>query len=205
MNAINQFLFPFWNLSPADPWWLIQLAFFTDLHFPKLALALLLVFGVVDADRWRATAVQMALAIALAWLAARGIHAWFPMPRPVASGMGHQWIAHSSSSAFPSTHASVALAFGLVGWLSAPRRWVGAVCVIVGMMIAWSRVALGVHFPMDVFGGAVVAAVAALGVHVLWRIAQRPVSERPGILIQRRAQGLQHDALLAHEERKGFP
>lgn len=174
MNDINQLLFPIWNLSPSDPWWLVRLALFIQLYFPKAALGLLLAFCVVDGKRWRSTAAQMVVAMVIAWLIARGIQACFPQPRPLASGLGHQWVAHSSSPGFPSTHSSVALAFGFVGLLSAPRRWVGAVCCMVGLMIAWSRVALGVHFPMDVMGGGFVAAVVAFGVRTVWNARATP-------------------------------
>jgi len=168
MDDINQALLLLWNLPPQTPSWLVGLALFAS--GPLTNTALLAAFGLLAVKGpWRRMGWQVLLALALAWLVARGIHTVWPQPRPFMLGQGHQWIAHSPSASFPSRHATIGMAFGLMGLLAAPRRWVGVLCLLVGLLIGWSRVALGVHFPLDVLAGWAIAGGVALAVHLVWR------------------------------------
>lgn len=74
-----------------------------------------------------------------------------------------EWVAHASSSSFPSGHAmSAAIVYGTVGYLAARlqrRRWarwltLGVAFVLI-VLICASRVYLGVHYPSDVVAGLV--------------------------------------------------
>src|SRR5690606_25283363 len=104
MDAINHGLMPLWNLSPAAPAALVLLARFASQYLSLLSfLAIAAMFSLNEA--WRRTAWQMLLAMGLAWLIARGVHSLWPQPRPVALGIGTQWLTHSASAAFPSRHA----------------------------------------------------------------------------------------------------
>lgn len=168
MDDINQFLFPLWNLSPAAPGWLVTLARLSSEYLSKIALAWVFVLLVFGKPAWRRMAIQVLVAIAIVWLVARGIHETWPQPRPFMVGQGHQWIEHSPSPSFPSRHATIAMAFGVMALLTAPRRWVGVLCLVVALMVGWSRVALGVHFPMDIIAGALIATPVAVAVRTMW-------------------------------------
>lgn len=159
MAALNHWLFFWINLSDRAPGSLLGLA---RLSSTVLSTGLLLmVLLALCVGSWRRLALRMVLAIVMAWLMARGIAWLFPGQRPFVLGMGHQWLAHSASPGFPSSHASVAWAFAWVGWAQAPRGLTRWVPVLLALLISWSRVALGVHFPLDVLAGAVVGASAA--------------------------------------------
>lgn len=126
------------------------------------ALAVLLAQG---SSRQRQAVLLCLAAMLLAWLGVHGLRWWVPSPRPAQLGLGLQWIGHSANAGFPSMHA--AGAFALAGALSVARRrrlaWVGWTSAL---LIAWSRVCLGVHFPSDVLAGALTGlagAVAAAG------------------------------------------
>ena len=64
---------------------------------------------------------------------------------------------------FPSGHTSIALALWGALMLLFRRRWVAILSLIMIVMIAFSRMYLGVHFIADVLGGYVVGAVVLLG------------------------------------------
>lgn len=168
MGAINSAMMPHWNLSPSAPPGLVSMARLASGTLPMVAFGGVLVM-LPFKGAWRRAGFGMLLAMAIAWLAARGIHAHWPQPRPFMLGIGTHWVEHAGSAAFPSRHATIGLAMGIAGLLFTPHRLAGAACLVVGALIAWSRVALGVHFPMDVLGGGVVAAVSVAAVYPFWR------------------------------------
>lgn len=87
----------------------------------------------------------------------------------VMPGLGRNHSQEPSPS-FPSSHASVAMALGVVGWLSAPHVLERALLLAVGVLISWSRVALGLHFPVDVLIGVLLATVVAWLVVHSWSL-----------------------------------
>lgn len=107
-----------------------------------------------------------------------------------------EWLAHASSSSFPSGHAmSAAIVYATVGYLAARlqrRRWARwltmflAFCMIV--LICVSRLYLGVHYPSDVLAGLILglawaafcmAALEAIQVLGRRRSAQMAQDEEP--------------------------
>ena len=81
-------------------------------------------------------------------------------PRPFELGIGHQLLPHAPDSSLPSDHATVlfAIAFGLVA-CGASRLWAG-LALGVALLVAWARVWLGVHWPLDMVGSVLVALLA---------------------------------------------
>lgn len=65
-----------------------------------------------------------------------------------------------SSFSFPSGHSSSSLAAGWALFRSAPK-WLGVPALVLGVMIALSRLYVGVHYPTDVLAGILVGILAA--------------------------------------------
>ena len=82
-------------------------------------------------------------------------------PRPFEIGLGHTLIAHVVDSSFPSDHLALLWAVGFSFLLHARLRRVGALLALLGLPMAWARIYLGVHFPLDVMGAAMVAGLSA--------------------------------------------
>lgn len=82
-------------------------------------------------------------------------------PRPAEAGIGLSLIAHAPDSSFPSDHLTLiwAIAFGLV--LSPATRFAGCLIAVAGIPVAWARIYLGVHYPMDMAGAILVALLCA--------------------------------------------
>jgi undecaprenyl-diphosphatase len=83
-------------------------------------------------------------------------------PRPfVADPSGvHIFTAHAADPGFPSDHATAAFAIAVAIFLR-NRRW-GAVALVFAAVLAVGRVAMGVHYPSDVLGGAALGTACAL-------------------------------------------
>jgi undecaprenyl-diphosphatase len=84
-------------------------------------------------------------------------------------------------TSFPSGHAANAMVLAAVlGWLAA-RRWPHLKPVIVAAVVVWpvmmalSRVALGVHYPSDVLAGLVLGGAWAIPVILALERTYRPI------------------------------
>ncbi|WP_157983679.1 phosphatase PAP2 family protein [Simplicispira metamorpha] len=117
--------------------------------------------GVAAPGRWRRVAWRALTSMALAWALASAIKALWPVPRPFALGLGTAWVEQAANASFPSVHTSLAFAVALSVWRSGPRSGVALVLLGCALLVAWSRIALGLHFPRDVLAGALLGAACA--------------------------------------------
>lgn len=69
-------------------------------------------------------------------------------------------ISHGRDAGFPSDHATGAFAMAMALWLY--DRTIGAICFVLAAIVAFSRVYVGVHYPGDVVGGALIGIGVAL-------------------------------------------
>jgi len=76
-----------------------------------------------------------------------------------------------SGFSFPSAHATVAfavfIAFGLSGKKISKKKFV--LSLVPAVLVAWSRIELGVHEPIDVVGGAVLGTLVGIAYIALWQ------------------------------------
>lgn len=81
-------------------------------------------------------------------------------PRPFMIGLGHTLIPHAADSSFPSDHLTLlwAVAFSFLMYRS--PRMAGLALALLGLPVAWSRIYLGVHFPLDMVGAFLVAVLS---------------------------------------------
>jgi len=118
-------------------------------------------------QREAATRALAATLFALALNAVIGL-LWYHA-RPFAIGAGHAYLQHATDSSFPSDHGTIMFTVALVlacSRVPAARRF-GASMLPLAMLVAWARIFLGVHWPMDMLG----AVVVSLGVTLLFQSA----------------------------------
>jgi undecaprenyl-diphosphatase len=72
----------------------------------------------------------------------------------------HLFAHHAADPGFPSDHTTAAFAIG-VALLLRFRTW-GAVVLVLATLLAFTRVAMAIHYPTDVLGGAAIGALSAL-------------------------------------------
>jgi undecaprenyl-diphosphatase len=130
-------------------------------------------------DRAALLAVVLGVAVALGLAQALGA-LWYE-PRPFMIGLGHTLMSHKAENSFPSDHATFmwSLGLGLVATGAAPR-WGWATCLL-GIAVAWARIFLGVHFPIDMLGSALAAVAGAAAARLCCPAVRRwaiPVADR---------------------------
>ena len=102
-------------------------------------------------------------------LAADALKGAIPRARPHVDAL----VTRPHSHSFPSGHATTSFACATVLALTFPRLWLPL--FVLAAAIAWSRVYVGVHFPLDVLAGAVLGAAIGL---VVARALPRLVTAR---------------------------
>jgi undecaprenyl-diphosphatase len=120
------------------------------------------------------TALTIALAFGLSSLCSTALKYAVDRPRPP-----HPIIDLPSSPSFPSGHATTAFAAAVATAMLIPSlRWPA---LILAALVSFSRVYLGVHYPIDIIAGAVLGAAVGYAVTSLARrlwLRPRP-SARP--------------------------
>ena len=167
LENLNFLWFSLLNADAGLHGWRLQLSVFAAQWLILLAPIGLLGLWMNGQAAQREAAVRAAVATvaALAVNALIGL-AWYH-DRPFVAHIGHTFLRHSADSSFPSDHGTIMFTVALV--LAFSREPVssrfGRSLLPLAVVVAWSRVFLGVHWPMDMLG----AVVVALGVALLFR------------------------------------
>jgi len=169
LETINQAVFLRLNADLNTAAWKLSLAAATAdylIYLIPLILASLWFWG-NESQRALALKVCVVALVALGINQLLGI-AW-PHPRPFMMGLGHTFIPHVADSSFPSDHVTVFAAIGLTLIFADIRSPAGWTTLSLGVCVAWARIFLGVHFPLDMVGAVAVAGAVWLGISPVWR------------------------------------
>ncbi len=161
MDNLDHAIFLVLNASAEPPpglvWFAIACAKYLFVLVP-LHLALVW-FGGTRSMRFVALSGVIAMAGALVLSGLVG--AIVPTPRPSLIGIGHTLLDHRASAAFPSNHAIVCFTWSVTLAIFG-RRSLACGIAAIGILVAWSRIYLGVHFPIDMVGAAAISAAVAV-------------------------------------------
>jgi membrane-associated phospholipid phosphatase len=108
--------------------------------------------------------LALAISLSLSWI----FGLLFPHERPFAAGVGYQFLHHAPNNSFPSNHGTISFTFALA-FLFWHRLWSGIALLATAAAIAWSRVYLGVHWPLDMLGGLLTGMCGCLAAGLLWQ------------------------------------
>ena len=167
MQALNLKLFYLINAGPyLSGWFLIA----------SIIIAKYVVFIIplwmVGCWLWRSPAYRGTLVFAIvtamfALLLSKMIGFIWHTPRPFVLDIGHTYLAHAPDASFPSDHATFMWAVSLCLLTQIDLRFEGIIFLLLAILVGWSRVFVGIHFPVDIVGGFLIATFAFLAVHPL--------------------------------------
>ncbi|WJV63307.1 undecaprenyl-diphosphatase [Pectobacteriaceae bacterium CE70] len=167
-ETLNRAWFLSINAQPGTPEGIITFARFcadgTIFFIPVLLLWLWFFTG--ETGRRQALFCALTIEIALGLGALSGL--FYFHPRPFMISLGYTWIHHTPDNSFPSDHATLLISAGLSLFMSRAKI-TGSIVMTLALFAAWARVFLGVHFPMDMVGAAVVSVLAYGIAFTLWK------------------------------------
>ncbi|SDH78644.1 phosphatase PAP2 family protein [Pseudomonas panipatensis] len=168
LETLNREAFLSINAGPATPGWLLEIARLVA-SVPLILLpAVLLAMWCWGNPKGRGMLLRAVSVTALALLLSLFIGLIWPHPRPFAIGLGHAWLQHAANASFPSDHltifAGIAISLLFDGAVLA-----GALFAVIGLIMGYARVYLGIHYPLDMLGA---LAVAALSNSLIWLVWQ---------------------------------
>ncbi|MCX6783908.1 MAG: phosphatase PAP2 family protein [candidate division WWE3 bacterium] len=124
--------------------------------------------------RWgQKAAARIGLTTLISFLVAEALKYIFNTPRPFVA-LKEVTPLIIFDPAFPSAHTATLVALGTVIFLK-NKLW-GIVILVIAMIVGASRVILQVHYPIDIFGGAIVGVIVGLFINYSPKIKlKRPI------------------------------
>lgn len=173
--SIDHSIFQFLNGSVHHPVFDAFFGFITNFEHFKIPLViagvLVLIFGNA---KFRLTAITATVAVLLADMIGMDLKLNFARHRPFWVLEDVRQILGESSSrspSFPSNHAVNTAAAGMTFALAYWRKWwIVAPAIIIPLLVGYSRVYVGVHFPLDVLAGFLVGISVSTGLWVINRV-----------------------------------
>jgi len=178
LENLNYGLFYLINATPASPEWMIDVATFIAKDLINIVPALVVILWLwgprKQVSAQRQLVIKVAMALVISMTASWTLGHLFPHDRPFVDHVGYNFLHHSADDSFPSDHGTVIFTFALA-FLLWHRLWSGVVLMAIAAAIAWSRVYLGVHWPLDMLGGLLVGMIGCLSAQILWNLFGTPL------------------------------
>ncbi len=128
-----------------------------------LTIILLFVLAFKSSPKEKKALILAVFAIPVAIILIKIIHLFILTPRPFG--------AYEAGASFPSRHASLMAAFAF-SYVISRSKWAIFFTVLM-LWVGVSRVYVGVHYPIDILGGAIVGFLSAISAKIILKFFQK--------------------------------
>ncbi|HDX9707983.1 TPA: undecaprenyl-diphosphatase [Bacillus thuringiensis] len=161
MNNLDLKGFRYINTHVKQSIFMDYLMIFFAEYAQYIFIILFIVLWLIKNFQGRVYVIQAVIACFFAFSLNRIIEIFFYRERPFVSHLEiHQLVEHTANASFPSNHATSSFAIAVTIFLYNKR--VGALFLVLAFLISFSRVWIGVHYPLDVLIGAVLGILISL-------------------------------------------
>jgi len=167
LDQLNLYLFHILNVPDQASIWIINYA---SLIAHDLVYLFLLIFAIAwfrGSYEVKTGIIKAFIFTAITLLMSEVLSAVLNTPRPFVMDVGRTLIEHASTGSFPSNHMSIFSGIAFAYYFS-PQRDLGRILIWTAWLVAWSRVYVGVHFPIDMLGAFLMAITVNLAGLPLW-------------------------------------
>lgn len=167
LDQLNLQLFHILNVPDQASIWMINYA---SLIAHDLVYLFLLIFAIAwfrGSYEVKTGIIKAFIFTAITLLMSEVLSAVLNTPRPFVMDVGRTLIEHAPTGSFPSNHMSIFSGIAFAYYFS-PQRDLGRILIWTAWLVAWSRVYVGVHFPIDMLGAFLMAITVNLAGLPLW-------------------------------------
>ncbi|EGT5696097.1 undecaprenyl-diphosphatase [Klebsiella aerogenes] len=168
IETLNRKIFLTMNAKPGTPDSALVIAnFFANTLIYAIPVIIILLWF-AGKEKGKMLALRSTLTMVIGVVLSLIIGTLWPHPRPFMIPLGYVWFSHTADYSFPSDHMTIFVCFALA-LISAKAARTGLLLLGISILVAWSRIYLGVHFPLDMAGAVVTGIVSDVLFCRLWR------------------------------------
>ena len=157
MSLNNEIFYIIYNLSTIS--WVADLAIFLSYLFTYILLFSLVIWAIFFSQKKMYSFSLLFLSGIFSWFVANIIKSIIRTNRPFVD-LDIVPLSRDIGFSFPSEHMSVFMAIAVAMFLL--NKKAGIVFLIIAILIGLSRIVIGVHYPLDIFGGLFVGGLVGL-------------------------------------------